>query len=68
MDEIPFCEYIPFFYDTVKSPCINVVNNYNSFWTTLLFCYFVHLIVAIIAILQADLLRKIYSFEDDDEM
>jgi hypothetical protein len=64
IDDIPYCDYIPFFYDTVKSPCLNFVDNFNSFGGTLFFCFIIHFILAIFAILQYDLLRKYYSYND----
>jgi hypothetical protein len=68
--EIPFCSVLTFFYDIVKSPCLNLVDNFNLFWATLIVCYLINIIIVIFAILQSDLFRKYYSYSESlkDEM
>ena len=48
----------------VVTGCLQFVDNFNTYWVTLLFLVLLHFVIALLALNQADLFRKSYAYDE----
>lgn len=64
-ESLPSCHILYSTYEkVVLTGCLQYVDNFNTFWVTLLFLVLLHFIIACLALCQADLFRKSYAYDE----
>jgi hypothetical protein len=62
---LPPCRILYDLYERlVLTSCLQYVDNFNTYWVTLLFLVMLHFVIACLALNQADLFRKSYPYEE----
>ena len=62
---LPSCKIIHSLYERlVLTGCLQYVDNFNTYWVTLLFLVVLHFVIACLSINQADLYRKSFPYHE----
>lgn len=62
---MPSCKILPQLYNKiVTTGCYEFLDNYNTYWLTLLFLVLLNFIIVLLALNQADLFRKSYAYDE----
>jgi hypothetical protein len=62
---LPSCKIVSDIYgEVVVTACYEYLDNFNTFWFTLMVVFFIYLIMSVFALNQVDLYRKFYAYDE----